>query len=71
MTASEISVTLDGHCNLSFRKQKHNRYRAEETPDGIIILIPGAMIMAKRITPPKVSSLDEARQRLGFDWDEE
>ena len=39
----EVEVTGDT-VDISFREQKHKRYKAQETADGIIIFVPGALV---------------------------
>ena len=46
MAEFEVIVTSGEICNLSFRVQKHRRYKAQETDDGIIIMVPGALVPA-------------------------
>jgi hypothetical protein len=60
MTETEITVSSDGYCFLSFRKQKHRQYKAKETEDGIIVLVPAAMVPAVKLPTPPVTPKEDA-----------
>jgi hypothetical protein len=57
MRKPEVLVDSRGKVSLSFRKHKHDRYLAEEDPDGTIHLVPAVLVPARLKAP--ASPLDE------------
>jgi len=60
MNEAEITVSPRGDCNLGFRKQQHLSYKAKETEDGIIVLVPAVMMPAVKLPTPPVTPKEDA-----------
>jgi hypothetical protein len=63
MASEEVVVDALSRVSLSFRRQDHRRYRAEEKADGTIVLTPLASVHAMKIQPlGDIDWMDEFRK---------
>lgn len=51
MRKNEVLVDSRGKISLGFRKHVHDRYLAEEDPDGTIHLVPAVLVPARLRIP--------------------
>lgn len=68
----EVTINSRGQCNLSgVRTQSHRFYLAEENAEGVITLIPAALVPARLLSRPTPGGNVIERTELFPSWLEE